>query len=251
MMSSMADIPAIIGGKKKKDSKELILPSSKLLQDPMKNVALKENIPPPKKKQSSLAKHVKHGFALPAVKKAPAVLGNFRDVLPSKMRHRACPLCTKIFSNKTSCKSFETPSTHIVSSACHFIKANFQNQIGHGKICHICLERFPPSKTLNETILNHFLEFNHDVRCPFCNKIMPFNQYYEHLVQKSHRLFDEGVHCTRCRHTFCSPVTFWNHFSEIHQVKRPNWMHFNRHLPNNLANRELIIFALLLQGTSV
>ena len=165
----MCDIPMIVGRK----PLEPILPNSSQLRDPMKSFAsaVKENVAPSTaaKKQTTLEKHVRHSFTdpIPKIKKSTAILGNYRASVPSRLRHRICPCCLRIFKNKLSQNGVDTPHAHMQTSQCPFIKANMTNQIGTSHRCHICFEVFTQNKSVNNTIIQHFADFDHPINCPF------------------------------------------------------------------------------------
>ena len=247
----MDDIP-MIGERKELTT---ILPNSSQLRDPMKFQG-KENATPSTssaaKKQTTLAKHLKHQFNdIPKVKKSTAVLGNYRTCVPSRLRHRCCAVCLRIFKNKLCQNSFDTPYAHIQNSHCSFIKANMTNQIGSTKTCHICFQLFDTHKHLNDDIIQHFADHDHPVRCPHCSLVVNFNSLFEHMVRETYELFKNGIHCARCRTAFYDVGPFYSHLKKTHDIHRPNWAHFNRYVHHNVKNRELAMFALLHHGLFV
>ena len=249
----MDEIPALVA----KKTPATILPHSSQLRDPMKSFssAVKENIPATQaatKKQTTLTQHIKHTFApMPKVKKSTAVLGNFKDCLPSRIRHRVCPLCLRIFKNKMSYMGIDTPCAHIQNSSCPFVKMNFTNQIGVSKRCFICFELFTDGKLFNENVIEHFSNYNHPVRCSFCSEVMEFNSLYEHLVKKSYALYEQGITCNKCKVTFNNVQSFFSHFSKAHGISKPNVAHLNKMISIKFPLRELAMFAGLHYGTKV
>ncbi|MEE3023317.1 MAG: hypothetical protein VX367_12060, partial [SAR324 cluster bacterium] len=228
----MADIPMIQG------RKELttILPDSSVLRDPMKNITNKENVVPSTssaaKKQATLTKHVKHTFSqIPKVKKSTAILGNYRSRIPSRLRHRCCAVCLKIFQNNTSRNAYSLHA-HIQNSHCPFIKANVTNQIGSSRRCFICFELFDDHKHINDDIIQHFSDYNHPVRCPHCSIVVNFNSLFDHMVKETYEMFRDGINCVRCRMAFYDASQFYNHLNQKHDIRKPNWAHFNRYIGN-------------------
>lgn len=285
MASLHASLPPLDGGKASTTTTRLTtqLPPSKTLKDPLSgrkkenrvihNPPLptltdpitgrkKENkvihVPPLPTNQSLITPHTVHQFKqkesgnlqlkVPEVKKkSKKNVGKFQNKLPSKLRHRACCFCFKVFPSKASKNpNGFSPHLHIITSQCPFIRANCLNVVNKG-VCYACFEKFQPHKLINEDIVNHFEMTDHDVICHLCRKIVPFSRIYDHLLDEMFQYFKSGVACTRCDKNFNCCESWVQHIKTDH-VSSPNLAHFNRFLPlvqEDMKIREAKLFCAL------
>ena len=238
---------------RKKENRVLHVPPLPTLTDPITG-RKKENkvihVPPLPTNQSLITPHTVHQFRekIPEVKKkSKKNVGKFQNKLPSKLRHRACCFCFKVFPSKASKNpNGFSPHLHIITSQCPFIRANCLNVVNKG-VCYACFEKFQPHKLINEDIVNHFEMTDHDVICHLCRKIVPFSRIYDHLLDEMFQYFKSGVACTRCDKNFNCCESWVEHIKTDH-VASPNLAHFNRYLPlvqEDMKIREAKLFCAL------
>ena len=231
-----------------------ILPPSHKLQDPLSGKENRIQMGPTPAKQSSILQHTKHQFKptesrinkIPEVKKGPKKLpSKCSNKLPGKLKHRCCHLCFKLFPSKTSRNHLGlTPALHITTSECSFVRLNFQ-KIAQNLTCYSCFERFSFSKSMNDNILYHFEMFDHQILCHHCRNIFAYSDFFNHLLNSSYELFHRNIGCNRCKKMFSDCGEWVKHVATEHKVLSPNMAFFNRYLPYELENRELILFAVM------
>ena len=231
-----------------------ILPPSNQLRDPLSGKENRIPMGPTPAKQSSILQHTTHQFRpteshinkIPEVKKGPKKLpSKSQNKLPGKLKHRCCHLCFKLFPSKTSRNHLGiTPALHITTSECSFVRLNFQ-KIAQTLTCYSCFESFSWSKLLNDNILCHFEMFNHEIVCQHCRKLFPYSDFFDHLLSSSYELFHCTIGCNRCKKMFSECGEWVKHIATDHKVVSPNMAFYNRFLPYELENRELILFAVM------
>lgn len=233
-----------------------------------KNGRNKENkvihVPPVPNHQSTITAHTVHQFKpadngslkfkVPELMKNPQKnhpqknVGKYTNKLPTKMRHRACTFCLRLYPSKTSrIPNGLTPYLHVITSECPFVRQNCMNTV-EKLVCYGCFESFDMNKCINEDILSHIEMNDHDVICHICRQVMPYSEMYGHLVLKYYSYFEAGVTCTRCDRSFQSCKSWVQHIKTVHSISSPNMAHFNRFLPivqKDMQIREAMLFACL------
>ena len=246
---------------KKRAPLENQLPPSETLKDPMsgKKKENRANHGQSFSKQSSITSHTIHQFkpASTSVAKfqVPEVVklhqknvGKFRNKLPKKIKHRVCCLCMKVYPSKASRNPGGlSPYLHVITSECPFVRANCATIVAKST-CYGCFLYFESNKTINEDVVTHLEEANHDVICFLCRAVMPFSEMYDHLIQKFYSYYESGTACSRCDGIFYTCLSWVNHIKTEHHILVPNLAHYNRFLPivqKDMQIREAMLFSAL------
>ena len=210
-------------------------------------------------KQSAITNHTVHQFKptentvlkfkVPVVVKPHQKnVGKFQNKLPKKIKHRVCCLCMKVYPSKASRNpNGLSPYLHVITSECPFVRANCATIVAKS-VCYGCFHHFESNKTINEDVVTHLEEANHNVICFLCCAVIPFSEMYDHLVQKFYSYYKPGTACTRCDNTFYTCPTWVNHIKTEHSILVPNLAHFNKHLPivqKDMQIREAMLFSAL------
>ena len=210
-------------------------------------------------KQSAITNHTVHQFK-PAENsvskfKVPAVVkphqknvGKFQNKLPKKIKHRVCCLCMKVYPSKASRNpNGLSPYLHVITSECPFVRANCATIVAKS-VCYGCFHHFESNKTINEDVVTHLEEANHDVVCFLWRAVIPFSEMYDHLVEKFYSYYKPGTACTRCDNIFYTCPTWVNHIKTEHSILVPNLANFNKHLPivqKDMQIQEAMLFSAL------
>ena len=167
--------------------------------------------------------------------------------LPSSCNRRVCPFCSNILSFKKTISdqfSGSTISDHVNNSCCPFIRANTTQ--GSPLKCDTCQLEFSVAKTMNSRFLTHIL-FVHDkkFRCIFCNEMVNLTKMFNHVKHHA-KIACANIECKRCMKKFQNARDFFLHLKEVHLIVSPNIQSFNNSVIDDIQNRNLVLFGILL-----